>query len=146
MIEEQNKKYEEMKKKIEKKYLEEQEMIKKRMEEAAKKNMEKDEQDDILYYADNILDEHSASAATSKSTTMKGKDQEKLKELEEMLGNDKKKKLIQPYKLGAKSTTSSLQALEKSVFGGAAKVQKAERKGMKNANVHKKPIVIKGTK
>jgi len=49
-------------------------MIRKRMEEAAKKNMERDKKEDVLYYADKVLDENSASATTSKSTTMKGQD------------------------------------------------------------------------
>lgn len=77
---------------------------------------------------------------------MKPNQEEKIKELEQFLGHDNKKKQKETHKPDTKVTSNNLESLEKSVFGQTKMGQKVQRRGMKSANVHKKPIMVRGKK
>lgn len=77
---------------------------------------------------------------------MKPNQEEKIKELEQFLGHDNKKKQKETHKHDTKVTSNNLESLEKSVFRQTKMGQKVQRRGMKSTNVHKKPIMVRGKK
>lgn len=82
--------------------------------------------------------------ATSNSTARKAKNEEKLKELDLLIGGEKKTEKEENYtKIG--SASSQLDILEKALFGTQHGMKKAERKGLHNSKIQRqsKPKIMK---